>query len=73
MNINILCRICLFTFILIQVSCDSGNLKKARIELKNVIQIDPKHVKAYVLHGRLEEENKKTEGSALGRDCIAAV
>ena len=42
-----------------KVFLKSGNLDKARIELKNVIQIDPKSAEAYYYLGRLEEKNKE--------------
>src|SRR3989344_5731037 len=35
---------------------EQQNYDKARIELKNVLQIDPKHAAAYYLIGRVEEE-----------------
>ena len=42
-----------------------GNLDKAKIELKNVLQIDPKFSKAYYLSGVVEEKNKRWR-KALG-------
>jgi Tfp pilus assembly protein PilF len=36
-----------------------NNLKKARIEFKNVLQIDPKFPQAYYYMGQLEEKNKE--------------
>jgi len=36
-----------------------NNLKKARIEFKNVLQIDPKYAEAYFYMGQLEEKNKE--------------
>jgi len=35
------------------------NYDKARIEIKNVLQIDPKYAEAYFLMGQLEEKNKE--------------
>lgn len=37
---------------------EQDNLDKARVELKNVLQIDPKHVEAYFLLGQLEEKRQ---------------
>jgi len=44
---------------------EDNNLKKARIEFKNVLQIDPKYAEAYFYMGRLQEKNKELR-SALG-------
>ncbi len=41
------------------------NYDKARVEIKNVLQIDPKFAEAYFLMGKLEETNKEL-GKALG-------
>ncbi len=41
------------------------NYKKAKIEFKNVLQIDPKFAEAYFYMGQLEEENKELR-KALG-------
>lgn len=35
---------------------DEGNYAKARIEIKNVLQIDPKTAEAYLLMGQIEEK-----------------
>ena len=35
-----------------------GNYDKARIELKNVLQIDPRSHDAYFMLGRIEEEQQ---------------
>ena len=40
-------------------SIASGNLDKARIELKNVLQIDPKDAEAYYQLGRVFEQQKE--------------
>src|SRR3989344_6913372 len=40
---------------------DQGNHEKARIEVKNVLQIDPKHVEAYFLIGQIEEKRQNWE------------
>jgi len=40
------------------------NYDKARIEIKNVLQIDPKFAEAYFLMGEIEEDNKEL-GKAL--------
>ena len=37
---------------------DQGNLVKARLEFKNVLQIDPKDAEAYYMFGRIEEEEQ---------------
>ena len=37
----------------------SQNFDKATIELKNVLQIDPKNGEAYYLLAQIEEKNKK--------------
>jgi tetratricopeptide (TPR) repeat protein len=42
------------------------NYDKARIEFKNVIQIDPKFAEAYFYMGQVEEKNKEL-GKALGQ------
>ena len=34
-----------------------GNYPKARVELRNVLQIDPKDVDAYFLYARLRKKN----------------
>ncbi len=41
------------------------NYDKARVEIKNVLQIDPKFAEAYFIMGKLEEANKEL-GKALG-------
>jgi len=41
------------------------NYDKARVEIKNVLQIDPKFAEAYFIMGTLEEANKEL-GKALG-------
>lgn len=38
-----------------------GNLEKARIELKNVLQIEPKHGEAYYLAGQIEERQRNMQ------------
>jgi tetratricopeptide (TPR) repeat protein len=38
-----------------------GNLDKARIELKNVLQIDPKHGEAYFVSGQIEEQQRNVQ------------
>ena len=40
-------------------SLKAGNLEKARIELKNVLQIDPKNARAYFKLGNIFERKKK--------------
>ncbi len=40
-------------------SIESGNLDKARIELKNVLQIDPKDAEAYYQLGKVFEQQKE--------------
>lgn len=40
-----------------------GNYDKAKIELKNVLQIDPKFADAYYLLGEVEEKNKNIRGA----------
>jgi len=44
---------------------EENNLDKAKIEFKNVLQIDPKFAEAYYYMGLLEEKNKEL-GKALG-------
>jgi len=44
---------------------EEKNLDKAKVEFKNVLQIDPKFADAYFYMGRLEEENKEL-GKAIG-------
>ena len=39
-------------------SIETGNFEKARIELKNVLQIDPKDSEAYYLIGKVFEQSK---------------
>ena len=41
-----------------RVSLDAGDLDKARIELKNVLQIDPKDSEAYYQLGKVYEQQK---------------
>ena len=43
---------------------EQNNLNKARVEFKNVMQIDPKYADAYFYMGQLEEKNKEL-GKAL--------
>ena len=40
---------------------EQKNFDKAKIELKNVLQIDPKHAEAYFLLGQIEEQNQDWE------------
>lgn len=40
-------------------SMEKGDYEKARIELKNVLQIDPKHAKAYFVLGQVYEKTKE--------------
>ncbi len=42
-----------------KASIEAGNIGKARIELKNVLQIDPKHGEAYYLLGGIYEQQKE--------------
>ena len=42
-----------------------NNYDKAKVEIKNVLQIDPKFAEAYYIMGQLEEKDKKL-GIALG-------
>ena len=44
---------------------EENNLDKAKIEFKNVLQIDPKFAEAYYYMGQLEEKNKEL-GKSLG-------
>jgi Tfp pilus assembly protein PilF len=37
---------------------EKGDLDKARVELKNVMQIDPKYAEAYYQNGLLEEKQE---------------
>lgn len=39
-----------------KASLEQGNYEKAKIDLKNVVQIDPKHSEAYYLIGTIEEK-----------------
>ena len=48
-----------------KVYLEDKNYDKARIEFRNVVQIDPKYPEVYFFMGRLEEE-KKELGSAVG-------
>jgi len=48
-----------------KVYLSEDNLKKARIELKNALQIDPKYAEAHFLMGQLEEKRKELR-KALG-------
>lgn len=48
-----------------KVYMEEKNYEKARIEFKNVLQIDPKFAEAYFLMGQLEEKNKEL-GKSLG-------
>ncbi|MEW6331946.1 MAG: tetratricopeptide repeat protein [Pseudomonadota bacterium] len=41
-----------------KIYIEQNNPDKARVELKNVLQIDPKHVEAYFLIGQLEEKRQ---------------
>lgn len=41
-----------------KIYIEQDNPDKARVELKNVLQIDPKHVEAYFLIGQLEEKRQ---------------
>ncbi|MDH5573431.1 MAG: tetratricopeptide repeat protein, partial [Gammaproteobacteria bacterium] len=41
-----------------RISMGIGDLDKARIELKNVLQIDPKNAQAYFLMGDLYDRQK---------------
>jgi tetratricopeptide (TPR) repeat protein len=40
-----------------------GNYDKARVELKNVLQIDPKTPEAYYMIGLIEEKQQKWQGA----------
>ncbi len=42
---------------------EQGNYEKAKIELKNVLQIDPKFADAHYLFGEVEEKNKNLRGA----------
>ena len=37
---------------------DQGNFTKARLEFKNVLQIDPKDADAYFMFGQIEEKDE---------------
>lgn len=38
-----------------------GNLDKARVELRNVLQMEPRHVEAYLLAARIEEQQRNLQ------------
>jgi len=38
---------------------ESGNLEKARIEIKNLLQIDSKNTEAHILYAQIEEKRKQ--------------
>jgi len=42
-----------------KIFLEEKNYKKARVEFKNVLQIDPKYAEAYFYMGKLEEENRE--------------
>ena len=48
-----------------KVYLSDKNYDKAKVEIKNVLQIDPKSAEAYFLMGQIEEKNKEL-GKALG-------
>ncbi len=54
-----------------KISIAAGNLEKARIELKNVLQIDPKFANAYYQLGKIYEQ-KKDYRQAFGNYSKAA-
>ncbi len=44
---------------------EQGNYKKAEVELKNVLQIDPKDADAHYLFGEVEEKSKNLRGAYI--------